>query len=107
MSVRSHLLAAALPLCAFLGAAYAWQAFLNGKLVEATQLDIYLSKTQLRTCGVEKLRSFDRRPRVRDDGLGGLSLEFPGESKASLRVWTVTETRHEWKAPGASTMTHP
>ena len=93
MSVRSHLLAAALPLATFLGGAYAWQGFHGGKLVEVSQLDIYLSKTQLRTCGVEKLRSFEKSPQIQDDRLGGLLLEFPGDPKVALQVWAVAETR--------------
>ena len=93
MSLRSHILAAALPIAALAGGAYTWSEFFEGKLVESSQLDVFLPKEQLRTCGVAKLRSIDGQPRVKDDGVGGLALEYSGEPKMSLWVRSVSDHR--------------
>jgi hypothetical protein len=75
------------------GGAYAWQGMLRSKFVESTQIDIYLSKTKMRTCGVEKLRSIGNEVHVKEDSLGGLIAEFSREPRMQLHISSVSENR--------------
>lgn len=93
MSLRSHAIAAALPMTLAALCLYAWQSLLISKSVEATQLDIHLSRSETRACGAEKLRSLAGHPRVENDSLGGFSVTFLDEPKRSLRVFNVSEAR--------------
>lgn len=93
MSVRSHFLAASLPLLLVAAGAYAWQGMLRSKFVESTQIDIFLSKTKMRTCGAEKLRSLGSDVYVKDDSLGGLIAEFPPEPRMQLHISSVSDNR--------------
>jgi hypothetical protein len=93
MSVRSHIASALIPLL-LVGATTYWLATsVSSKSLEINQVDIWLSKSALRSCGVERLRSMGTEVVVKDNSLGGLLVQLPGPPPRDLTIQSISEHR--------------
>jgi hypothetical protein len=93
MSVRSHIASALIPLLVAGATAYWLATSISSKSLETTQVDIWLSKSELRSCGVERLRSMGTEVGVKDNSLGGLLVQLPGPPPRELTIQSISEHR--------------
>lgn len=106
MSNRLRLVVVVLTLILVFGASIAFEQMLADKTVVGTETHIHLAEHNMRTCGVETLRSIGKEVAITDDGVGGFVVSFSGPTHMTLHVVAISEDRirirSSWPASKAS-----
>lgn len=105
MSIASHLVAAVVGAGALLGVDAMYKLFMEPKLVRSANLDVRMSRQNLRTCGVKKLRASPLVDRLMDDGTDGLMIYLrapDAPSFVSAKARTPLRVRLDTGWPEAS-----
>ncbi len=92
MSIASHLLAAVLGVGIATGVYLAGDFLVASKAVAVEDLDIRLSKQQLMTCGVERLRALPHVRRI-ENSTGGLLVTSNAVPPSQQHVMPVSADR--------------
>ena len=93
MSVRTHLVAAVLPLVLVAGLWYLANVAVASKSAEVVELDMVLSRQALRTCGVERLRQAPLVSKVENLLTDGLVVSLRTDPPSQQMLMPVSEKR--------------